>query len=429
MDADRKTTAGAAGETSVDARLAQLVASRQPGHSLPAAFYTDEDVYRREIDEIWRRSWLVAGHSCQLAAPGDYITFELADDSVLVIRGDDGRIRALHNVCRHRGTLLTTESEGRVGRLVCPYHQWTYARDGQLLSCRGMPADFDRAAWSLRPVAVEEVAGLVFLCLAEEPPPFAPARETLQAMLPPQGLAAAKVACAIDYQIDANWKIVWENNRECYHCNANHPQYIKANFDHYNADDTTPRIRDEIDTAVRRSEEKWAAAGLAVSHRQTGMTIFPDVASGCWYSANRTPLVEGYLTESMDGQLVAPLMGDYTAADVGTLRVRTVPNFWNHSSADHSVSTQLAPAGLRQTRARVTWLVRGDAVPGRDYTLERLCPFWQLTSEQDWELCRRVQRGVVSSGYRPGPFSRDKEYNVENFVRWYLTRLVAAEHA
>ena len=77
----------------------------------------------------------------------------------------------------------------------------------------------------------------------------------------------------MDFDIPANWKLVWENNRECYHCNANHPQYIKANFDHYNADDTSERIQAALDAQTARSEARWAASGLAVSHKAAGMTV------------------------------------------------------------------------------------------------------------------------------------------------------------
>ena len=122
----------------------------------------------------------------------------------------------------------------------------------------------------------------------------------------------------------------------------------------------------------------------------------------------------------MEGRQVAPLMGDYTDADVGTLRVRTLPNFWNHSSCDHGVSTRLLPGGPQKTLARVTWLVHQDAVEGKDYKLEALTPFWQLTSEQDWEICRKQQIGQNSSACTPGPYSKTKEYNVDAFVRWYL---------
>jgi Rieske 2Fe-2S family protein len=286
-----------------------------------------------------------------------------------------------------------------------------------------MQKDLNKPELGLRSVHLRETEGLIFISLTKDPPPFEAAEEMLQNLLRPQGLRKAKVAKAVDYLVKANWKLVWENNRECFHCNANHPQYIKANFDHYNTDDTTPAIRERIATAVQRSEAKWAANGLAVSHKQTGMTTFPDAERNIWYSANRTALVEGWVSESMDGTQVAPLMGDYPDADVGTLRMRTLPNFWNHSSCDHSVSTRLLPAGPELTTIRVWWLVDEEAVEGRDYDLKKMTPFWQLTSEQDWEICERQQRGVNTSAYVPGPYSTYKEYNVDAFVRWYLKQL------
>ena len=389
---------------------------------MEGAFYSDDEVYRLELERIWRRGWLFAGHSCQVPRPGDWFTLEVEADSIIVIRGDDGAIRALHNVCRHRGTQICPPGQGHSGKLVCPYHQWVYGRDGSLLACRGMQDDLDRSTLGLKRAAVEDIEGLIFVCLAGDPPDIEEAREFLAPCLRPQGLSRAKVARTIDYDIPANWKLVWENNRECYHCNANHPQYIKANFDHYNADDSGEAVLTALQAQTAKSEAQWAAAGLAVSHKATGMTIFPDRH---WFSVNRTPLVSGYVSESMDGRQVAPLMGDYTDADVGTLRVRSVPNFWNHSSCDHSVSTMLLPVGPRLTRARVTWLVSGNAVEGKDYRVEDLLPFWQLTSEQDWELCERAQRGVSSSAYVPGPLSTHKEYNVEGWIRWYLRQLGA----
>ena len=266
----------------------------------------------------------------------------------------------------------------------------------------------------------EEIEGLIFISLAKKSPPLSPARAALAPLLKPQGFVRAKVAKAVDYLVKANWKLVWENNRECYHCNLNHPQYIKANFDHYNADDATTRVREDVATVVTRSEKKWADNGLAPTHQQTGMTLFPDAERNLWFSANRTPLVDGWVSESMDGQQVAPLMGDYPDADVGTLRIRTLPNFWNHSSCDHAVSTRLLPAGPQLTAIRVWWLVDEKAIEGRDYDLSMLMPFWQLTSEQDWLICERQQKGVNSSAYTPGPYSTFKEYNVESFVKWYL---------
>jgi Rieske 2Fe-2S family protein len=404
-------------------RIGALVARQPAGHCMLREFYSDEEVYRADCEAVWRSGWLFAGHSCEISKPGQYFTLEVDSDSVVVTRDESGQARAFHNVCRHRGSIVCDKSEGEVKKLVCPYHRWTYNLDGKLFHAPGMQEELDKSQLGLKSIHTREVAGLIFISLAGEPPDFESAKEILAAVAQPQGLIRAKVAKAVDYLVKANWKLVWENNRECFHCNANHPQYIKANFDHYNADDTTPRIREQISAAVRRSEAKWAAAGLAVSHKQTGMTTFPDAERNIWFSANRTALVDGFVSESMDGAQVAPLMGDYADNDVGTLRMRTLPNFWNHSSCDHAVTTRLLPKGPQLTAIRVWWLVHPDALEGRDYDLSKLMPFWQLTSEQDWEICERQQRGVNSQAYVPGPYSTYKEYNVDAFVRWYLAQL------
>ncbi len=385
-------------------------------------FYSDLEVYRADLERVWRRGWVFAGHSCEIPKAGDFFQVNIDADSILVVRDQRGGIHAVHNVCRHRGSLLCDEAQGQVKKLVCPYHRWTYDLDGRLLAAPGMQ-ELDKSALGLKRVALREVEGLIFISLAEEPLDFEAAQENLGTVARPQGFRRAKVAKMVDYLVKANWKLVWENNRECFHCNANHPQYIKANFDHYNADDATPEIRAEMAEIVRRSEAKWAADGLAATHKQTGMTTFPDAERNIWFSANRTTLVDGYVSETMDGRQVAPLMGDYRDADVGTLRMRTLPNFWNHSSCDHGVSTRLLPAGPELTAIRVWWLVDEKAVEGRDYDLRTLMPFWQLTSEQDWVICERQQRGVNSSAYVPGPYSTYKEYNVDAFVRWYLNQL------
>lgn len=397
-----------------------LLTDCRPGWSLPGRFYRDAAVYEADLDRIWRKGWLFAGHSCEISRPGEFFTLEIGPDSLIVMRDQSGQAHCLYNVCRHRGSLICTEPAGKVSRLVCPYHQWSYGLDGRLLGCRGMQPDLDKSQFSLGRAHLSEIEGLIFISLAAEPAPIANALRELGPLLKPQGFASAKIAAVADYRVAANWKLVWENNRECYHCNVNHPQYIKANFDHYNADDTTPQVAKDISRIIEEGEEKWARDGLAPTHKQAGMTVFPDAENNVWFSANRTPLVDGWVTESMDGTRVGPLMGDYRDADVGTLRIRTLPNFWNHSSCDHGVSTRLLPAGPEGTAIRVYWLVDQDAVEGKDYELSRLKPFWQLTSEQDWQICERQQKGVRSSAYRPGPYSSFKEYNVDSFVRWYL---------
>jgi len=404
--------------------IQQIVMSRREGYGLPRTFYHDNALYEHELERVWLSGWVFAGHTCQIPQPGDFFTFMINTDSLIVMRDDEGRIQAFHNICTHRGTMLCEQEAGHVRAIVCPYHQWTFSRRGDLLSCYGMQDDIDKRELGLHAVHVETCEGLIFISLAEKPPAFEPARQLMAPFARPQGFERAKVARIIDYEIRANWKLVWENNRECYHCNVNHPQYIKSNFDIYEDGYGSARIQHRLAEALARSEAVWQSEGIAISHRQGGLAAFPDADNDIWYSANRTVLTEGYESESIDGRRVAPLMGEYCNANVGVLRMRTLPNFWNHSSCDHAVTTRLIPAGLHLTKARVTWLVHEDAQEGVDYELDKLTPFWQLTSEQDWELCERVQRGINSTAYRPGPLSKTREYNLDAFLRWYLRQLV-----
>jgi Rieske 2Fe-2S family protein len=362
---------------------------------------------------VWNRLWLFSGHSCEVAETGQHFLLDVGNESLIVVRDESGDLRALHNCCRHRGSRICDQPAGRVRRFVCPYHQWSYGLDGTLHGCGRIDEelDLDRDGLSLARARVEEVAGLVFVSLGDEPASFAEARADLERMLVPQGLGQAKVAAVRTYSVGANWKLVWENNRECWHCHAGHPEYVLANYDTASDNDDT-----RAELAARTAQLE--ARGLEVDHALVGLATFP--APGRWWSANRTPNVPGYVTESLDGKPVAPPMGLYVGHDVGTLRSRVVPGFWLHASADHAVTTRVLPVGPLETRIDVTWLVDRDAEEGRDYELDRLLPFWQLTNEQDWALCERNQRGILSSAYRPGPYSPSRESNVIAFVHWYL---------
>ncbi len=407
--------------------LKKLIDLRRPGYGLPRPLYHDELLYRAEMESIWRSGWLFAGHSCQIPNPGDYFLYDIDGDSVIVIRDQKGEVQVLYNVCRHRGSLICEATEGNLKRFICPYHQWTYDLDGKLLKWRGMQEGLDKSQLGLHHAHAREVEGMIFISLAHDPVDFEAAYETIAPVIHPQGLTRAKVAKIMDFDVAANWKLVWENNRECYHCNVNHPQYIKANFDHYNADDTIDRVAEQLARVTAHSEEKWAAQGLAITRTEAGLTEFPDPDNGIWWSANRTPLVEGWVSESLDGkQVCSVLMGDYPDPDVGTVRVRMLPNFWQHSSCDHSVTVRLTPNGLYHTSIRMIWLVDEKAEEGKDYDLDTMLPFWLWTAEQDWQICVNQQKGVNSHAYVPGPLSTYKEYNLDRFLRWYIQQMTAA---
>jgi Rieske 2Fe-2S family protein len=406
--------------------IKHVIEQRSPGYGLPRPMYHDELLYRAEMDAIWRSGWLFAGHSCQIPNPGDYFLYDVDGDSVIVVRDKEGDVHALYNVCRHRGSLICEATEGHVKRFICPYHQWTYDINGHLLLWRGMQEGLDKLHFGMHRAHARELEGMIFISLAKEPMEFQAAYDTITPVVRPQGLKRAKVAKLMDFDVHSNWKLVWENNRECYHCNVNHPQYIKANFDQYNVDDTIERVATQLATVVSRSEVRWAGQGLEVTRTETGLAEFPDPEHNIWYSANRTPLVDGWVSESLDGRQVSTLMGDYTDPDVGTVRVRMLPNFWQHSSCDHSVSVRLTPTGQYHTQIRMTWLVDEKAEEGKDYDLDTLLPFWLWTAEQDWQICVNQQKGVNSHAYVPGPLSTYKEYNVDRFLRWYIQQMTAA---
>jgi len=405
--------------------LAALLASRRDGYGMPRAFYHTDALYAAELEKIWYGGWLFAGFAFEVPNPGDYLTFDVDTSSVLIVRDDDGGIGAFHNVCRHRGTRLCRDDSGHLPAIVCPYHSWTYSRHGDLIACHGMHDGIDKTKLGLKRVHAEVVAGLIYISLAATPPAFDGLREAFGAAAKPQGFDRARSAKVIDYVVEGNWKLVWENNRECFHCPSCHPQYIKANFDIYEEEYASESVRTMMAAAVARTQSKWATQGLAITHPKGGLARFPDPDHDRWYAADRTVMVDGFETESMDGTRVAPLMGDYQDSDVGVLRMRSMVNFWVHGSCDHAVAARLSPAGPRRTRVRGYWLVDQFAREGSDYQLDRLVPFWHLTNQQDWEISKWQQKGVDSIGYEPGPLSERKEYNVDAFIRWYLQQMRA----
>lgn len=151
-------------------KLRELVARRQPGYSLEAPFYNSQEVFDADIKYIFQRHWIYVAVSSEIPEPGDYVTVEIGKEPILILRDDDMQIKAFHNVCRHRGSRLCADEKGSVGNLVCPYHQWTYNLAGKLIFADHMPEGFDLSHHSLKPVHLKNLQGLLFVCLADEPP-------------------------------------------------------------------------------------------------------------------------------------------------------------------------------------------------------------------------------------------------------------------
>ncbi|MEJ7774654.1 MAG: aromatic ring-hydroxylating dioxygenase subunit alpha [Nocardioidaceae bacterium] len=387
------------------------------GYSLPQSYYVDDEMFDLDLERVFARSWLLVGSTAELPEPGAVLTWSVGRDSVVVTRDRDGSLHAHHNVCRHRGSRLRLDGCGNERVLVCPYHQWAYGLDGSLRGAPHMSDDLQRESLGLRPVHLRELAGLLFVCFAEHPPDFEDAVAAVVPQLGPHSLDRTKVAARYHYDVRANWKMLVENNRECYHCRANHPEFCQSNFDMGGSGDSRTNSRYEATLLERRAS--WTAQGLAPDDVSFG--------AGGWFRVARLPLRDGYVTESLSGTHVAPVLGELDGADIGSLRVISLPNSWSHANADYAMTTRLTPVGPASTGIDITFLVRDDAVEGTDYDLAELTAVWVATSEQDWFLCEQNHAGVASRGYLPGPLSPVTEGSVQDFHTWYAQALNATD--
>ncbi len=402
---------------SLSPEIAQLVARHKPGGPLERAFYMAPEAFAADLARVHHRHWLFAGYAFQVPRPGDYFTYRVGTESIVVVRGREGEIRAFHNVCRHRGSRICTAETGHAHRLVCPYHRWTYELDGALVLDTRREFGVDKAELSLKPVAIENAAGLLFVSLADQPPDFSAALATIRHKMKPHAIERARIAHQIDYVVKANWKIIFENNRECYHCPPNHQEYNTAAYDvQRDMAMLDPSLQPGMDAIVARANARFRALGLDEGDAMSTM-------SGVAWRCHRTPVMEGFVTQSMDGKPLSCLMGDIKEWDSGTLRTTVFPNFWQHTNCDYAAASRLTPIGPDETHVRSYWLVDEKAVEGKDYTIDRLLPIWDLTNRQDWKICEDQQAGVSSHAYTPGPFSLVRERNVAHFLDWYLGEL------
>jgi Rieske 2Fe-2S family protein len=385
-------------------KIRSLVDARRPKHTLPQDFYVDPEVFAFDLAAIYGQHWMLAGFEVEVAEPGSYLALPIGHSPVVIMRGHDGILRGFYNSCRHRGAQICANGRGSQTWLICPYHQWTYSLDGKLANAPRAAADFDHTQYPLRPIHVETVAGSIYVCLAEQPPRFDEFRRFLSPLLAPHNLANAKLACESTLVERANWKLVMENARECYHCAVRHPELAL----------TFPvKGRRPVQFAdIQRFEafrSRMVAAGL-----ETGPV------EGAWWQAMRFPLNDGAITLSMDGNLSCrKLMCEVANGDIGSMRWALEPHCFAHATSDVTFMFSAMPTGPQETVVTSKWLVHKDAIEGVDYRLDELTELWTKTNLQDRDLCETNQRGVNSVGYIPGPYNEQAEALVIRFVDWY----------
>jgi Rieske 2Fe-2S family protein len=410
-----------------DLDLPTLVAARRPGHALERAFYTDQAIFDADLELIFGRHWVYVGVEPDVPEPGDTMVVDIGPYSAVVVRHDDLSIRAYHNVCRHRGARLVEGGKATVGNIVCRYHQWTYNLDGALIFADHMHADFDRSCLGLKPVHLRSLSGLLFLCFAATPPDdFDFMAAKLEPYLDRHDVRHTKVAAEIDLIEDGNWKLTMENNRECYHCAASHPELTVSLFEHgfgFAPDAGNP---EKVAAACRYStlDETMKAAWEARGFPSREVEHLDGRATG--FRTERLPLDGAGESQTLDTKRACKkLLGYLHDARLGGLSMWTQPNSWHHFMADHIVTFAAFPISPVQTLLRTKWLVHEDAVEGQDYDVDKLTAVWRATNQQDGTLVAMTQAGVRQAGYEPGPYSPLTENLVEKFARWYISRMTA----
>ncbi len=341
--------------------------------TLPAEFYVAEARFRHEMDRLFAARWLCAGRVEQVEAPGQFFVRDLLGESVIVTRTATAEVQAFYNVCRHRGTKLCAEAQGRFpGTIQCPYHAWTYALDGRLLGAPHMEEvpRFEKADYPLHRVHAGVWDGHIFITLAKAPPPLAGQLADLPAKFSSWRMQDLRLGHRIVYDVRANWKLIVQNYNECLHCPNLHP-------------------------ALNR-----------ISHYLSGENE-PLHAS---YMGGRMDLRPGMATMSMDGSCPRAFLPDLTEAERrGVYYYAIFPNMLLSLHPDYMMVHTLWPLAPDRTINICEWHFHPAELARPGFDARDVIEFWDLTNRQDWRVCELSQAGISSRAYVPGPYSNRED--------------------
>jgi len=343
-------------------------ATFQPGaETLPQHYFVSPQIFAEELQKIFATNWVLVGHQSQLAKPGDYFLAEVAGESLIVAKDQRSTIRAFYNVCRHRGARLCEEQTGHAAAIQCPYHAWTYALDGRLLGTPHMDEtpEFNKAEYPLKPARLALWEGFIFLNLGDASASLEKCFEPLDGKFSPWNLATLRSAKRIEYEVGANWKLIFQNYSECYHCLGVHPELSKISpYD---------------------SAENDLTAGPFLGG-------FMRIASG------------KSLTKS--GDACALPVGNFGDEDFRFVFYYSIfPNMLLSLHPDYVMVHQLQPQSPERTLIFCDWFFNPEAFEHSDFDPDDAVKFWDTVNKQDWHVCELSQQGISSRAYEPGPYS------------------------
>ena len=344
--------------------------------TLPARYYRSADIYGQEIDRIFNRRWLMACREEEIADSGDYVTVPVGNESVLVVRDEDNAVQAFFNVCRHRGTRICTSASGKfdAGRIRCPYHAWSYGLDGRLEAVPMMKdvAGFKKSDYPLYTAHVGRWGGFVFINLAERPEPFERELGALIGKFEDWKLPDLRIARTIRYTVECNWKLILSNFQECYHCPGVHPLLSQR----------TPF------RGARHDCFEGAVIGgyMEMSESTGGMTL--------------------------DGKPAGPPIGDVSGDDLKRVYYYSVfPNLLFAPHPDFVIYQRIRPLSVTRVEIDCSFLLDPKTIrdASRMNRFESAVEFWNITNKEDWEVCERMQQGLLSRRFERGPYSGQED--------------------
>ncbi len=341
--------------------------------SLPARYYIDPHYYRAELEWFFFGMWIHAGRADEMPSPGDFLVRDVAGESLIVVRRDDGELSAFFNVCGHRGTRLTEEKAGRFASTIqCPYHAWTYDLKGCLMAAPKMERviGFCTADYPLRQGAIDLWDGHIFLNLGENPVPLTEQLGGMDERFRPWGMDQLRSGARVIYDVAANWKLIIHNYSECLHCPGVHPALQKLS--HYLTGENEP-----------------ATEGVV---------------------GGRMRLREGIATLSLDGQRRRACLPGLPADECRYVYYYAfLPNLLLSLHPDYVMMHTLWPRDVGRTEIVCEWLFHPDTLAEPGFDPDDAVAFWDVTNRQDWHVCEQMQLGLTSRAYRPGPYSHRED--------------------
>lgn len=351
----------------------ELLADR---FTLPTEYYQSEAIYQQEIAKIFHQSWLMACREEEIPNPGDYITVPVGDESILLVRDTEGKIRAHFNVCRHRGTRLCSMEKGsfRSHEIQCPYHAWRYHLNGNLKAAPMMKelAGFRTEDYPLFSAYVGLWGGFVFINLAEKPTPFEEDLRPLLGKFQDWHLPELRIAHKIEYSLNCNWKLIIQNYQECYHCPGVHPLLSKW----------TPfrgAVHDCFEGSVIGGYMEYAEKG-------GGMT--------------------------MDGKPASVPVCDVSGPDLQRVHYYSIyPNLLLSPHPDFVLYHRIRSLAIDKIKNDCFFLLHPDVIndKSRMERFQSAIEFWDMTNRQDWHVCEQMQLGLRSRRFKRGPYSGQED--------------------